>query len=192
MQSPIYWRGEIYRAAMHAMHWRNLGRRYDYVRRLVMPGDRVLDVGCGTGTLQSHLNGNYYLGLELNEQFISYARNKKRNVIKQDAMTFDRYGEFDVCVAMDLLHHLNPKHEEFMKKAVSGTRKRVIVCEPYVVSGRHPIVEKMIRILDNDGLNDSGEWENREELIRFFRKFNPARLDELDNSVMAVYERGEK
>ena len=192
MQSPIYWRGEIYRAAMHAMHGGDLRRRYEYVRGLIGPGDRVLDVGCGTATLQSHLEDNYYLGLELNERFISYARRKKRNVIKQDALKFGDYDKFDVCVVMDLLHHLNPDHEEFMEKVLGSVRKRVIVCEPYENPARHPIERRIIQILDRDGVNDAGEWVNKEELIEFYKKFKPARIDEIDHSIIAVFERNGK
>jgi len=177
---------------MHAMHGRDLARRYDYVRKLILPGDRVLDVGCGTGTLQSHLKGNYYLGLELNEQFISYAKGKRRNVIKQDALKFEDYDKFDVCVVMDLLHHLNPEHEEFMGKVLSSVKRRTIVCEPYENPKRHPIEKKIIRILDHDGVNDADEWMCKEDLVKFYEKFKPTKIDEIDHSIMAVFEKKNK
>ncbi len=176
---------------MHAFHGNGLGRRYEHILKFVSPKDSVLDVGCGTGTFQSYLNGNDYLGLELNDNFISYAKGKNRNVIKQDATTFDRYGDFDVCIVIDFLHHLNPKHGELMEKALSGIRKRVIVCEPYEFSGRHPIVKELIKILDSDGMNNSGEWGNRGELLKFYEKFKPSRVDELDHSIIAVYEKND-
>src|SRR5260370_40262180 len=37
---------------------------------------RLLDIGCGTGTLANHVNSTRYLGVDQDEESISIARNK--------------------------------------------------------------------------------------------------------------------
>ncbi|VVC71746.1 Ubiquinone biosynthesis O-methyltransferase [uncultured archaeon] len=188
MRSPIYWSGWAYRAAMHAVHGKSLGRRYAHITGFISKGDRVLDVGCGTGTLQSHLKGNEYLGIDLNEDFIRYAKGKKRNVEVRDALKFRNYGDYDVCVMMDFLHHINPKHGGFVKRVLSQVKKKVIICEPFEVPGRHSLAKKFINFIDDDGMNHSGEWMEKGELIRFYEGLHPARIDEISQAVIAVIE----
>lgn len=189
MRSPIYWSGWIYRASMHALHGKDLKLRYSHIRSLILPGESVLDVGCGTGTLQSHLKGNEYLGIDLNTDFVRYAKKKGRNVIHQDALEFSRYKDFDVCVITDFLHHIAPRHKEFMESVLPQVKKRVIVCEPFESQGRHPIAKKLILMVDHDGINDSGEWMGEAELMRFYSGFNPSRIDNVCQSLIAVYDK---
>jgi hypothetical protein len=71
-------------------------------------------------------------------------------------------------------------------------KKRVIVCEPYENPSRHPIEKKIIKMLDHDGVNDADEWMSKEDLVKFYEKFKPLRIDEIDHSVMAVFEKNKK
>jgi SAM-dependent methyltransferase len=188
IRSPIYWSGWIYRASTHALHGKGLKRRYDYIRSLILPNENVLDVGCGTGTLQSHLEGNNYLGIELNANFVRYAKSRGRNVVLQDALTFTRYGDFDVCVIIDFLHHIAPQHGKFLAGILQQVRKRVIVCEPFEVKGRHPLVSKFMDIIDDDGINDPDKWMGKDELIRFYSCFKPKQINEVGQAIIAKFE----
>lgn len=190
MKSPLYRSGHVFRAAMYLLHGPGLDRKYKHICKFIAPGDRVLDLGCGTGTLQSHLNGNYYLGLEMNDKFIAYAKKRGRNVIKQDALKFRRFGDFDVCVIMDFLHHVNPRHSELVKNALAGVKKAVIISEPLEVPGRPGVVKWISRILDDDGINDSDEWMDRKALLKFYSKFHPSHVDEVCSSLIAVCPAG--
>ena len=189
MKSPLYRSGTVFRIAMRLLHGPDLDRKYAHICKFISPGDRVLDVGCGTATLQSHLNGNEYLGLEMNDKFIAYARKKGRNVMKQDAMKFRRFRDFDVCVMMDVLHHLNPRHARLVKRALSGVKKTLIISEPFEVPDRHGMLKRISRILDDDGINDSGEWMDKDGLARFYAGFKPARVDCVGASLIAVYQK---
>ena len=189
MRSPLYCSGFLYRAGMHLRHGRNIGRKYKCISSFISPGDSVVDVGCGTGTLQSYLNGNRYLGIELNDDFISYARKKGREVIKQNALDFTRFSDFDVCVMMDVLHHVSPRHSELVEKAIKGVRKAVIISEPYDVPGQPSILKKVADMLDYDGINDADQWMNKPDLIKFYKSYDPEKIEEIGQTLIAVIKK---
>jgi SAM-dependent methyltransferase len=188
MKSPLYWSGWYYGAGIRLMHGRNLHRRYRYIASL--SGESILDVGCGTGALADYLpDDSWYLGIDLNDSFLRHGRRRGRNVMKQDALTFERFSEFDVCVIMDLLHHINPRHEEFLERVLDEVKRRVIICEPFEVPDRHPITRKLVSMIDNDGTNHPDEWMDKESLLEFYNRFGPDRVEEVGQAVIAVYEK---
>ncbi len=189
IRSPLYWSGYGYTAGIKLLHGRNLRLRYRYLSDL--SGESVLDVGCGTGVLSDHVSrNNYYLGIDLNERSIRFAQKKGRNVMKQDALTFDRFSEFDVCVIMDLLHHINPHHGEFLERVLRDVRKRVIICEPFDAPGRNRIMKNLFRIMDYDGTNwQDEEWMDKGSLREFYNSYEPMRVDDVGQSMIAVFEK---
>jgi SAM-dependent methyltransferase len=73
------------------------------------PGQRLLDVGCGTGDVVEYLQDVDYLGFDVNERYVAHARDRfgahadfrVANVLDIDAREL---GSFDL--AHGLLHHL--------------------------------------------------------------------------------------
>lgn len=188
MKSPLYWSGSVYHAGIWLMHGQCLDQRYRYIASML--GDSVVDVGCGTGVLADYLpKEKKYLGIDLNERFLKYAQKKGRNVMRQDALQFDRYSEYDACVIMDLLHHINPRHKEFLEKVLRDVRKSVVICEPFEVPDRNPITKKLVSIIDYDGTNNPEEWMDKETLREFYYSFDPKSVVELGQAMIAVYEK---
>lgn len=188
MKSPLYWSGSLYHAGIRLMHGRSLHRRYSYIASL--SSEKVLDVGCGTGILADYLSKDHtYLGIDLNENFLRHGKKKGRNVIKQDALKFDRFSEFDVCIVMDLLHHINPDHEEFIDRIMKDVRKRVIICEPFDVPERNSIMKNLIQLVDYDGINTIEDWMDKKALREFYDSFKPISVEEVGQSMIAVYDK---
>jgi SAM-dependent methyltransferase len=70
---------------------------------------RALDVGCGPGTNTRYFDGVGYLGIDLNERYVEYARrHTHREFIAVDATKFSvPSGErFDFILLNSFLHHI--------------------------------------------------------------------------------------
>jgi SAM-dependent methyltransferase len=83
------------------------------VARHVRPfrGARVLDLGCGPGTLLEHLGDVTYVGIDTSEEYIdrarrSYGERAEFRVGDATALDDDLRG-FDLVLAFGVLHHLD-------------------------------------------------------------------------------------
>jgi SAM-dependent methyltransferase len=71
---------------------------------------RVLDVGCGPGTNTSYFEAADYLGLDLNEAYLAYARRRYgRRFVAADVRGYTGEGEdrFDFILLNSFLHHID-------------------------------------------------------------------------------------
>jgi SAM-dependent methyltransferase len=71
---------------------------------------RVLDVGCGPGTNTRHFPSADYLGIDLNADYIDYARRRfGRLFIAADVRTYKPSSDekFDFILVNSLLHHID-------------------------------------------------------------------------------------
>lgn len=92
-----------------------------------LPGQKILDIGCGTAVLLDHLvDGVEYHGCDMQESYISFAKDKfgdKGNfyvekvgeVIRKDWLSY-----FNIINAHGLLHHLSNEHSEALLKSAYG------------------------------------------------------------------------
>ena len=88
--------------------------RATFAQRYVRPrpGQRILDIGCGTGNLVPYLPGTEYVGFDPSPEYIAVARS-----LHGDRATFTRErvsghvvepgSSFDIAIASGVLHHLD-------------------------------------------------------------------------------------
>ena len=77
---------------------------------------RVLDIGCGPGYVVNYLPNCSYVGLDLNNAYISYASKKygndRRTFLCQplDVTSVNRMDKFDLILMNGVLHHLRDNY----------------------------------------------------------------------------------
>jgi SAM-dependent methyltransferase len=82
----------------------------DYIR--ARKGNRILDIGCGTGVLLDYLPETDYVGFDMSAHYIAACRKRhgSKGTFHQCELTADTvadYGEFDIVVATGVVHHLD-------------------------------------------------------------------------------------
>jgi SAM-dependent methyltransferase len=71
---------------------------------------RVLDVGCGPGTNTRYFETADYLGLDINESYLAYARRRyRRKFLTTDVCRYTGEGDgrFDFILINSFLHHVD-------------------------------------------------------------------------------------
>ena len=85
----------------------------NYMRFLIQPGQRVLELGCGTGSLLANLLPAYGVGVDLSQRMIDLAQSRHANlnfiqgdVEDPDVLTKIK-GHFDVIILSDTIGYLD-------------------------------------------------------------------------------------
>ena len=80
----------------------------DYIR--AKPGDRILDIGCGPGTILPFLPESEYLGFDASPEYIGLAQRRFPSAnfmcerVSQYTLPHREY--FDIVLALGIVHHL--------------------------------------------------------------------------------------
>ncbi|HEY1272081.1 MAG TPA: class I SAM-dependent methyltransferase [Terriglobales bacterium] len=75
------------------------------------PGSRILEIGCGPGTIVSYLPSSEYVGFDANPSYIERARKRFPHARficdRVSAYTLSERSYFDVVLALGIVHHLD-------------------------------------------------------------------------------------
>lgn len=102
------------RVAQKRDHWRGMGREYhrrleEIYQFLVSPNQRVLEVGCGMGSLLAAVQPSYGVGVDFSPQMIARARQRHPHLEFHQLDAHDLSslaGEFDVIILSDTVNDL--------------------------------------------------------------------------------------
>lgn len=185
----IYKSPWLYERLLRALHGADLDKRYRKIAQFIDKGT-VLDIGCGTGLLADYLKPHIkYVGIDLNERFLSYARKKGLDVRRINVFDVRSYPRANYYVICDLLHHLNPNHRGLLRElcALNGT---LIVCEPFVTT-KSKLKRLLIRaIVDYDFINPPRldlSWHDEQELVDFFKQeLKPTEIFKVGSDIIAI------
>ena len=115
--------------------WQSAGTYYhtrlsEIYANLVSPGQRVLEIGCGTGELLASLKPSYGIGVDLSGEMVkrAAARFPGLRFIQTDAHDLDLGETFDVIILSDLVNDLwDVQHVFKMLCNVSTQETRIII-----------------------------------------------------------------
>ena len=98
-------------------------------------GQRVLDIGCGTGYVIEYFPNTEYIGFDTDRAYINYAKNRYGKIgtfycQEFDDTAADRHGNFNLVIMNGLLHHLDDNSVKLLLERV----KKVLKPDAYVVT----------------------------------------------------------
>jgi SAM-dependent methyltransferase len=115
------------------------------------PGERILDLGCGTGAAVDYLPENIdYTGIDISSAYIERAKSKyhQRKFLVADITTSNEPdGPFDRAFSFGVLHHIpdDGVHRllDRLKRIVKPGSVYATI-DPCLVEGQHPIARMLI------------------------------------------------
>lgn len=127
------------------------------------PKMKVLDIGCGTGTILSYLGDVEYYGYDASADYINFAKTKygdKGNFYCEmvEASNLKNREYYDVVIASGLIHHLNDKSVELLfstAKEALAKGGRFIAIDNVLVDNQSSLAKWIIK-------QDRGEFIREE------------------------------
>jgi SAM-dependent methyltransferase len=147
VHDDLYWRIDRlaidYDQGVHAKH--RLMRYHDFFVERIAPGERVLDVGCGDGSVAHDVadrGGAEVLGVDMNPFALESARRRypheRLTFLEADATTWIPDRPFDVVILSNVLEHIDRRVELLTTLKERAQPARLLIRVP--MSNRHWLV----------------------------------------------------
>ncbi|MBY5163766.1 class I SAM-dependent methyltransferase [Salsipaludibacter albus] len=171
--------------AVYELAQRAIGARRGrdrFVAQYVRPesGMRVLDIGCGPGTILDHLPPTDYLGFDISEAYVQAARERFGARATFQACGIDDFDPaalgdepVDRVLSRGVLHHVDDRTADALfalAARVSGPGTVVITMDPTLHAGQHPVAAWLAH-------RDRGEAVRRPEEYAAFARTHFAEVD---------------
>ena len=134
----------------------------NYVRP--RPGDRILDIGCGTADILEYLPAVDYVGFDASSKYIQYAQEKFAGRgrffckdVSEESET--EANSFDIVLAIALLHHLSAEDSHKLLTQAHKALKdggRLVTLDNCYTPDQSPIAKYLIS-------RDRGEYLRTKE-----------------------------
>jgi len=139
----LYWQIPVISKAIFSIWKLDAARKLDWIKPWLNPGDRLLEIGSGPGSVLAALRGAGYDTTALDIQDSSSDESLKPVVYDGKNMPFEA-GSFDTALILTTLHH-TPDPEQIIAEAMR-VAKRVIIIEDVFDS---PFQHRMTKVADS-------------------------------------------
>ncbi|MEK7510139.1 MAG: class I SAM-dependent methyltransferase [Patescibacteria group bacterium] len=135
-------------------------RLIERFREVVGKNQSVFEVAAGYGRVARFIDpSNVYRGIDLNEGFVHHGRELGLDLEVKDIFDPLAYRTSDVCIAVDLIHHVpTEKLKPLFDLIFSHTGRKVVIMEAsfqpmkrYGILGT--LIEWIFCMIDDDGIN---------------------------------------
>lgn len=167
----------LYNAFQAAVGATALRRRLLEKHVRAKPGDKVIDIGCGSAPTLQWLPEVEYIGLDINPDYIAHARrtygSRGTFIVGDPRSVLDdsRFTDADIVMAVGVLHHLDDEETEqciqFAYNALKIDGR--LICHEACWIPNQSAVSKYIMSTDR-GRNIRTEQEYRDLAAKAFKK----------------------
>lgn len=125
-------------------------------------GARILEIGCGPGTIVGYLPRAEYLGFDLSPEYIEQAKKRfpSAQFVCERVSQFSLAKEesFDLVLALGIVHHLDDIETRQLFQIAYGALKpggKLVTCDGVLADGQSPAARWLLA-------RDRGEYVRRE------------------------------
>lgn len=129
--------------------------RFDDIINMLDDNDaKVLELCFGDVYIADHClaTSRQWVGLDINDSFVSGAVRKGYDAMQADLVTCDSFPQSDVCIIAGSLYHFNDTIYELFAKMLDSAKHKILISEPVSnLSSRPGIIGRIAKKSANAG-----------------------------------------